>query len=102
MEMLLAGDSIDAATALRWGLINRVVPQAELLPEAMDYARRVSANAPLAVQSAKELALRSRDVDLASGLRMEQLFLRLLQTSEDVQEGSRAFSEKRSPHFKGL
>jgi len=101
MEMLLIGDPIDAATALRWGLINKVVPRSELLPAAMDYARRLSANAPLAVQSAKELALRSRDIDLASGLRMEQLFLRLLQTSEDVQEGAAAFSEKRSPQFKG-
>lgn len=102
MEMLLIGDSIDAAAALRWGLVNKVVPQAQLLPTAMDYAKRLSANAPLAVQSAKELALRSRDLDLASGLRMEQLFMRLLQTSEDVQEGSAAFSEKRSPQFKGL
>ena len=102
MEMLLIGDAIDAATALRWGLVNKVVPKAELLPAAMDYAKRLSANAPLAVQSAKELALRSRDLDLASGLRMEQLFMRLLQTSEDVQEGSAAFSEKRPPRFKGL
>ncbi len=102
MEMLLIGDAIDAATALRWGLVNKVVPNSELLPAAMDYAKRLSANAPLAVQSAKELALRSRDLDLSSGLRMEQLFMRLLQTSEDVQEGSAAFSEKRPPQFKGL
>ena len=102
MQMLLIGDAIDAATALRWGLVNKVVPRSELLPAAMDYAKRLSANAPLAVQSAKELALRSRDMDLASGLRMEQLFLRLLQTSDDVQEGATAFSEKRPPQFKGL
>ena len=101
MEMLLIGDPIDAAAALRWGLVNKVVPLAELLPAAMDYAKRLSANAPLAVQSAKELALRSRDLDLASGLRMEQLFMRVLQTSEDVQEGSAAFSEKRAAQFKG-
>ena len=101
MEMLLTGDAIDAATALRWGLINKVVPQSQLLSSAMAYAKRVSANAPLAVQSAKELALRSRDLDLASGLRMEQLFLRLLQTSDDVQEGASAFSAKRLPRFEG-
>jgi E-phenylitaconyl-CoA hydratase len=101
MDMLLTGDAIDAATALRWGLVNKVVPQAEVLPAAMDYARRLAANAPLAVQAAKELALRSRDLDLASGLRMEQLFLRLLQTSDDVQEGAAAFAEKRPPQFKG-
>jgi enoyl-CoA hydratase/carnithine racemase len=72
-----------------------------LMPTALDYARRIAANAPLAVQAAKELALRSRDVDLATGLRLEQLMLRLLQTTEDVKEGSTAFSEKRPPRFTG-
>jgi E-phenylitaconyl-CoA hydratase len=101
MEMLLTGDPIDAETAARWGLINRVVPAGELLDTAMAAARRIARNAPLAVQSAKELAVRSRDMDLANGLRMEQAMLRLLQTSEDVQEGTRAFAEKRAPEFKG-
>jgi len=101
MEMLLIGDSIDAQTAVRWGLINKMVPASELLPSAMEYASRLAANAPLAVQSAKELAVRSRDLDLASGLRMEQVFLRLLQTSEDVKEGAAAFSAKRRPEFNG-
>ncbi len=101
MEMLLTGESIDAATAARWGLVNKVVPLSQLMESAMDYAKRIAANAPLAVQAAKELALRSRDLDLASGLRMEQLFLRLLQDSEDVQEGAAAFAAKRKPQFKG-
>jgi E-phenylitaconyl-CoA hydratase len=101
MEMLLAGESIDAATAARWGLVNKVVPLPQLMDSTMDYARRIAANAPLAVQAAKELALRSRDLDLASGLRMEQLFLRLLQDTEDVQEGAAAFAAKRKPQFKG-
>ncbi len=101
MELLLTGDSIDAATAERRGLVNRVVEPEELMPVALDYARRIAENAPLAVQAAKELALRSRDVDLATGLRLEQLMLRLLQTSADVREGSAAFSEKRPPRFIG-
>jgi len=101
MEMLLTGDAIDADTALRWGLINKVVASSALLPTAMQYAQRIAANAPLAVQSAKELALRSRDIDLASGLRMEQMMLRLLQSSSDVQEGTAAFAEKRAPQFTG-
>ncbi|ALM86066.1 enoyl-CoA hydratase/isomerase family protein [Bordetella sp. N] len=101
MEMLLIGDAMDAARAERWGLVNRVVPHAQLLDAAMDYASRLAANAPLAVQAAKELAARSRDADLATGLRMEQLFLRILQESEDVVEGTQAFAEKRTPSFQG-
>jgi E-phenylitaconyl-CoA hydratase len=101
MKLLLTGDAIDAATAERWGLVNEVVEAEDLLPTALAYARRISENAPLAVQAAKELALRSRDVDLATGLRLEQMMLRLLQTSADVREGSAAFSEKRPPRFTG-
>src|SRR5207247_9249742 len=63
MEMLLTGDAIDAQTAERWGLVNKVVPPERLLDTAMEYARRIAANAPLAVQAAKELALRGRDLD---------------------------------------
>ena len=101
MEFLLTADTITADTAARWGLINRVVPPSELLDTAFDYARRVAANAPLAVQAAKELAIRSRDVDLITGLRMEQVTNRLLWTSEDVKEGTAAFAEKRPPRFQG-
>ncbi len=101
MEMLLTGDSIDAQTAARWGLVNQVVPANDLHGAAMDCARRVAANAPLAVQGAKELALRSRDVDLATGLRMEQVMNRMLMATEDAREGPAAFAEKRPPQFKG-
>ena len=101
MEMLLTGDAIDAATAARWGLVNRVLPPAEVLPAAMEVARRIAANAPLAVQAAKELAIRSRDLDLASGLRMEQVVQRALRETADAKEGARAFAEKRPPRFEG-
>lgn len=101
MEMLLIGDRFDAATAARWGLVNQVVAKEALMDTALDYARRLAANGPLGVQAAKELAVRSRDMDLASGLRMEQLFLRVLQTSEDIQEGARAFAERRPPTYQG-
>ena len=101
MEMLLTGESIDAETAARWGLINKVVPLDDLREAALDYARRIGANAPLAVQAAKELAIRSKDMSLAEGLRMEQFVNRILQQSEDTKEAKAAFADKRTPTFKG-
>lgn len=101
MEMLLTGDGIDAETAARWGLINRVVPAEKLMDEAMALAARVAANAPLAVQAAKELAVRAREMPLSAGLRMEQMTNRMLQFTEDAKEGPKAFAEKRKPNFKG-
>ena len=101
MELILLAEPIDAQTALRWGLVNKVVPREALMDAAMDYARRISAHAPLAVQAAKELAIRSRDMDLATGLRVEQLVNRLLMATEDAGEGPAAFREKRPASFKG-
>jgi E-phenylitaconyl-CoA hydratase len=101
MELLLTGESIGARTAAHWGLVNKVVRAGELMDAAHDYAERVAANAPMAVQAAKELAVRSRDVDRATGLRLEALANRLLAFSEDAKEGPAAFAEKRAPEFKG-
>jgi E-phenylitaconyl-CoA hydratase len=101
MEMLLTGDAIDAATAARWGLVNAVVPQAQLLETAYAYARKIAANAPLAVQAAKELAVRSREMDRTTGLRFEAVINRMLSMTEDAKEGPAAFSAKRPPDFKG-
>ncbi|WP_159992650.1 enoyl-CoA hydratase/isomerase family protein [Roseomonas sp. 18066] len=101
MEMLLTGDAIDAARAAQFGLVNAVVPMAELMATARRYAERIAANAPLAVQAAKELAVRSRDVDRGTGLRMESLVNRLLQCTADATEGPAAFAAKRPPQFRG-
>lgn len=101
MRMLLTGDSMDAQEALRWGLVNEVVPADQLMAHAMQVARRIAANAPLAVQAAKELALRSRDMDLPTGLRMEQFTNRYLQSTDDVREGREAFAQKRDARFQG-
>ena len=101
MDLLLTGRNMDSAQAARWGLVNEVVPAAALMDTAMARARMIAANAPLAVQAAKELAVRSRDMDLASGLRMEQFVNRTLQGTQDVVEGRAAFAEKRPPRFKG-
>lgn len=101
MQMLLSGDALDAPSALRHGLVNEVVPQAELLDTAYRHARRILANAPLAVQAAKELAVRSQHVDLNTGLRLERTMNRLLQFTEDAAEGPAAFAERRAPRFRG-
>lgn len=101
MEMLLLGEEIDAETALRWGLINRVVDRTELIPTAMDIAARIGRNAPLAVRAAKELAVRSFDMSLSEGLRMEQFVNLALHGSEDTRRARQAFAEKRQPEFKG-
>ena len=101
MEVLLTGDHFDAETAARWGLVNRVVPGAQLMDTALEYARRIARNAPLAVQATKELAIRSLSMDLTSGLRLEQVVNRMLQESEDAKEGPAAFAEKRPPSFQG-
>ena len=101
MEMLLTGDTMEAETAARWGLINKVVPKEQLLEVAFAYAKKIAANAPLAVQAAKELAVRSREMDRATGLRFEAVINRMLSMTEDAKEGPAAFAAKRSPEFKG-
>ncbi len=101
MEMLMTGEGISADKAERHGLINQVVERDQLMDTAYQYARKIAANAPLAVQAAKELAIRSRDTDLNTGLRIEALINRILMATEDAKEGPAAFAEKRAPKFKG-
>ena len=101
MELLLTGDGIDAQRALHYGLINKVVPKEKLMETAREYAKKIAANAPLAVQAAKEMAVRSREMDRTTGLRFEAVINRLLQFTEDAKEGPAAFAEKRPPNFKG-
>jgi len=101
MEMLLLGRRLTASEALNFGLINRVVPKEDLMATAEDYARRLCENGPLALRAIKELAIRSQDLPIDQGLRMEQAFQEFLRTTEDAKEGPRAFAEKRKPEYKG-
>jgi E-phenylitaconyl-CoA hydratase len=100
-EMILTGEPIDARRALAIGLVSRIVPREALQPEALALARRIAANAPLAVQAARSALNRGLHLSLDEGLRIEQHYAEPLRQTEDVQEGLRAFAEKREPQYKG-
>lgn len=101
MLMLLTGDMIDAAEALRLGLISRIVPAGELVAEAQSLARRIAANAPLSVRAIKRLVRDGRALPLEEAMRLERLAWGLLRDTEDRMEGRRAFQEKRAPNYVG-
>jgi len=100
MEMILMAQRIDAQEALRLGLVNRVVPLAELMPTAMKMAETISQNAPLAVRSAKEAIIRGLSMTLEEGLRLESVLQSYLLKTEEAVEGPKAFAEKRKPQYK--
>ncbi len=101
MELVLIGDNISAQEAYRIGLVNKVVPDEQLMEEAERYARRLCENPPLAVRAIKELAVRSQYMHIQDGLRLESAIQQALRQTEDAKEGPRAFAEKRPPVFKG-
>jgi crotonobetainyl-CoA hydratase len=101
MEMLLTGDPIDAATALQWGLVSRVVEADELMPTAMKLAERIAEHAPLAVRANRELAYATDDMTMEQVLRMSSLSRWVVGQTEDAAEGPRAFVEKRAPEYHG-
>jgi len=100
MYMLLTGQFIDAVEALRIGLVNEVVPPDHLMRRAYQLAAVICSNGPMAIRMTKELALRSRDLSIPDGIRLYQALNRLVELSDDLEEGTRAFAEKRKPEFK--
>ena len=100
-ELLLLGDTIDASTAERYGLVNRVVPPGQHLTEAVKLAKTVAAQAPLAARLAKNAVLAAFETSLEEGLDIESKNFFLLFSTEDMREGMRAFIEKRKANFQG-
>ena len=101
LELLLAGEPITAAEAYRIGLVNAVVPRAELLNYCRAWLGKVLANAPLALALTMEAVDVGQNVGLEEGLRLEAASFGLCAAAEDYREGTRAFLEKRKPAFAG-
>ncbi len=101
MLLLLTGDRIDAAEALRMGLVSKVVAADDLLPAALEVANRIARNAPLSVRATKRLVYQGLDIPLQAGMDAERYAFGLLRDTEDRLEGRLAFQEKRPPVYKG-
>jgi enoyl-CoA hydratase len=101
LKIMLTGQTIDAHEALRIGLVDEVVPAEHIELRAMELARTIAAQPPLAVAALLEAVDRGADLPFDQAVALEaSLFGRLCQT-EDMREGTRAFLEKRAPHFTG-
>lgn len=100
-ELLLTGRPISAQEAFRIGLINKVVPLAELMPAARAMAETICKRAPLAVRAAKQAMMQGVDLPLEDGLKLERKLNYFLVDTQDFDEGCRAYLESRKPMFKG-
>jgi len=100
-EMIFLGTPISAEEAYRLGLLNKVVPLAELLATAKEWAAKICENGPIGVRRAKEAMIRGRNMALEDGLSLELAFFEEVLQSEDYQEGLRALAEQRKPEYKG-
>lgn len=101
LEMILTAEPIDAQEAYEMGLLNRIVPSAELGPASLEMARRIALNGPISNRYAKEAVNKGLDLTLEQGLRLEADLYYLLHTTHDRAEGVSAFREKRKARFTG-
>lgn len=102
MEFLLTAERLPAQRALELGLINEIVPAERLLERAYEWAGRINANAPLAVQATKESVMRGLAAGtLDEAYRIESELSGTVFQTEDAKEGPKAFAEKRPPVWKG-
>ncbi len=101
MELILSGATIDAAEAMRIGLVNHIYPTTELMPAAHKLAQTILSKGPLAVKMSMEAIHKGLEVGLDEGLALEANLFGLCFATEDTHEGLNAFIEKRKPAFKG-
>lgn len=101
MEFLLCADLIPAQRAYEMGVLNAIVPRDELLDKAYEYARRITANAPLAVQATKQSVWEGLGMSLRDAYKNESELSSMIFQTEDAKEGPKAFKEKRTPNWQG-
>jgi enoyl-CoA hydratase/carnithine racemase len=101
LQLILSGDMISAQEAYRIGLVNEIVPEAELIARAEAILAKIASNAPIAVKFALEAANKGLDASQGEGLLLEASFFGLCAATEDKKEGTSAFLEKRVPQFHG-
>jgi enoyl-CoA hydratase len=101
LQLILSGQMIGAQEAYRIGLVNEVVPQAELIPRAEAILNRIAANAPVAVKFALAAVNKGLETSQSEGLQLEAAYFGLCAATEDKKEGTSAFLEKRAPRFHG-
>ena len=101
MELILTGDTLSADEAFRLGLVNKVVPAAELLTEAKKCAEKIAAKGPIAIELSKRAVHAAAELPITEGNRLERELFALTFSTADQKEGMRAFVEKRPARFEG-
>jgi enoyl-CoA hydratase/carnithine racemase len=99
-ELVFTGAMIESKEALRYGLLDHVVPDGQVLDASMELANKIISRGPLGVAAAKKVLNRTRDLSLTDGLELESDFWSNLTATEDMKEGATAFIEKRKPNYR--
>jgi enoyl-CoA hydratase/carnithine racemase len=101
LQLILSGEMISAQEAYRIGLVNEIVPAADLITRAETVLKKIGANAPIALKLALEAANKGMETSQSEGLLLEASYFGLCAATEDKKEGTSAFLEKRPPQFRG-
>ena len=101
LQLILSGGMISAQEAYRIGLVNEIVPAANLIARAEEILKQIAANAPVAVRLSLEAANKGMDTSQSEGFALEASYFGLCAATEDKKEGTSAFLEKRVPQFRG-